>query len=267
VTVWYLFSHQAAAEIRAFNPGSRIIILLRDPVALLYSLYHQFRADGNEQLPTFQAALMAEDDRRAGRRITRETYFRQGLDYRSIIRFTEQIRRYFDAFGRERVHVIVYDDFVADTAGIYRDTLNFLGVHSGHTGVDFKVISENKSAMSPALRALMNDPLVRGTAIALRPWLPVPIFKAVQKVGTNLCYLNLRAKPRPPLEPGLRLLLQREFAPEVERLSTLLGRDLTCWSKPEPAAAGGFSSPASAADESECLAATGTFQPGGGAFG
>src|SRR5271165_4331492 len=76
-SVWYLFSKQAAAEIHAFNPEARIIIMLREPAEMLYSLYSQFRFDGNEHLRTFEEALAAEDDRRAGRRMTRQTYFPQ----------------------------------------------------------------------------------------------------------------------------------------------------------------------------------------------
>ena len=113
-SVWYLFSTQAAAEIHAFNPEARIIIMLREPAEMLYSLYYQFRFDGNEHLPTFEEALAAEDERRAGRRITRQTYLAQGLVYRDTARYTEQVRRYFDVFGRERVHVIIYDDLAAD---------------------------------------------------------------------------------------------------------------------------------------------------------
>src|SRR5215831_7215316 len=51
-SVWHLFSTQAAAEIKAFNPEARIIIMLRDPVEMMFSLYHEFRWDGNEHLPS-----------------------------------------------------------------------------------------------------------------------------------------------------------------------------------------------------------------------
>ena len=129
-SVWYLFSTQAAAEIHAFNPEARIIIMLREPAEMLHSLYYQFRFDGNEHLPTFAEALAAEPDRRAGRGIPRQAHFAQGLVYRDTARYTEQVRRYFDVFGRERVHVIIYDDLAADVSATYCKTLDFLGVDS-----------------------------------------------------------------------------------------------------------------------------------------
>jgi hypothetical protein len=234
-SVWYLYSQRAAAEIKAFNPEARIIIMLREPVATLYSLYHQFRCDGNEHLRTFEEALAAEDDRRAGRRIPRQCFFPQGLVYRSITRYTEQVKRYFDVFGRERVRVIIYDDFAADTPGVYRNTLDFLGVCPSRIdpNIDFGVINGNQTVKSPVLRAILQDPFVRGTAIALRSRLPKPVFAVIQKAGLQLSSFNVRAKKRLELAPELQRSLRREFVPEVERLSDLLGRDLTHWSNPD----------------------------------
>jgi hypothetical protein len=228
-SVWYLFSQQAAAEIHAFNPEARIIIMLREPAEMLYSLYSQFRYDGNEHLRSFEQALAAEDDRRAGRLITRQTYFPQGLVYRDIARYTEQVRRYFDIFGREQVHVIIYDDLRADARATYCRVLDFLGVDSSRIATDFKVINGNKSVKHSALRGLLNDPLVRSTAVAIGRRLPRPVFTALHDAERRLWKLNSRPERRLPLAPELRAQLKREFAPEVEQLSQLLGRDLTHW--------------------------------------
>lgn len=231
-SVWYLLSTRAAAEIMAFSPDANIIILLREPVSMMYSLYYQFLFDGNEYLRTFEEALGAEPDRAMGRRIGRLAYLPQALAYRSAACFTDQVRRYFEVFGRERVHVIIYDDLAADTTATYRQTLSFLGVSTSVEPPD-SAASGNVSVKSPALRSILNDPLVRGTAIRLRRWLPGPIFTAIQKTGTRICSLNQAEAKRPPMAPVTRLSLQREFASEVERLSALLGRDLTHWSRTE----------------------------------
>jgi len=233
-SVWYLYSTQAAAEIHAFNPDARIIIMLREPAEMLYSLYSQFRFDGNEHLRTFEEALAAEDDRRAGRRISRQTHFAQGLVYRDTCRFTAQVQRYFEVFGREQVHVILYDELVADIRATYSSTLRFLGVDSTRICADFQVINGNKAIKSPALRGLLNDPLVRSTAVAIARRLPRPLFAAMHDFERRLWKLNSQPEKRPPLAPEIQAQLKREFAPEVERLSELLGRDLTLWSRPGP---------------------------------
>ncbi len=233
-SVWYLFSKQAAAEIKAFNPDARIIIMLRDPAEMLCSLYHAFRSDGNEYLPTFREALAAEVDRRAGRQIGRHTYLSQGLVYHEAAGYAEQVRRYFDIFGRDQVHVVLFDEFAAQTATVYGRVLNFLGVDSTRIPKHFPVINGKvsaKSLKSQMFRNILSDPLVRGTAIGMRSWLPRPVFAALQKIETRLKNLNMRHVERPQLDPDLREQLHREFTPEVERLGELLGRDLTNWTR------------------------------------
>jgi hypothetical protein len=230
-SVWYLFSERAAAEIKAFNPDARIIIMLRNPVEMIHSLYYQFLFDGNEHLPTFAEAIAAEDDRRAGRRLGRQHYFAQGLAYHEIVRYTRQIERYFHAFGRDRVHVIIYDDFAADADAVYQRALEFLGVTPLPIKNGAQVINGNKHVKNPVLRAILNDPSVRRTLLAVRPWLPQPVFTALSKAETRLRKLNTVPARRQAIDAELRRRLDEEFAPEVERLSVLLGRDLTGWSR------------------------------------
>jgi hypothetical protein len=230
-SVWYLFSTQAATEMRHFNPESKIIIMLREPVEMMYSLYHQFRFDGNEQLGSFEAALAAEPDRRAGQCVPRRSYFVQGLAYRDAARYTDQVRRYFKVFGRERVQVITYDDFAADPSRSYEQALEFLGVRANHAPPTFDVVNGNKSIRSRAIWMLLSDPWLRSMAVALRHWLPRPVLRLLYRTEARLWALNTRYEKRPSLSPELRARLRREFAPEVERLSQLLGRDLTHWSR------------------------------------
>jgi Sulfotransferase domain len=230
-SVWYLFSRQAAAEIHAFNPDSRIIIMLREPAEMLYSLYYQFRFDGNEPLATFEEALAAEPDRRAGQRLGRQTYLAQGLLYREVARYTEQVQRYCDVFGRDQVHVVLYDDLAANAQATYHAVLQFLGVDLARAATQFPVVNGNKSVKHSALRGVFNDPLVRSTAVVLGRRLPRPVFSALHNIERRIWKINSRPQKRPPLSPELRAQLKRAFAPEVDRLSELLGRDLSHWSR------------------------------------
>jgi hypothetical protein len=230
-SVWYLFSATAAKEIKEFNPGARIIIMLRKPSEMLHSLYHQFSYDGNEHLPSFEEALNAQDDRRAGRRLNGQTYLAQGLAYRDTVRYTEQVRRYLDAFGRDNVKVILFDDFVGDVPATYRQTLKFLGLGPSQTPAEFKVVNPAKKVRSHTLRAILNSPRIRSLALAARPCIPQWAFSGLQRLEARLRQSNTRTMPCSPLSPELRAQLDDEFAPEVERLGQLLGRDLTHWNK------------------------------------
>jgi hypothetical protein len=234
-SVWYLFSETAAAEIKAFNPAARILVLLREPVEMMNSLFYAFRSDGNEPLATFPAALQAEADRRAGRRIGRQTYFAPGLVYREVPRFTQQLQRYFRVFGRERVRVLLFEDLAANPAALYREALEFLEVDSRHTLPAFARVNPATTVKNRALRAVLNDPAVRSTLLALRPALPRPVFDAFHRAERLLNRFNSSVAIPRPLEPELQARLRREFAPEVRQLSELIGRDLTHWSSAAPA--------------------------------
>ncbi len=231
-SVWYLLSKRAALEIKAYNPQARIIIMLREPGAMLYSLYHQFRYDGNEHLPTFAEALAAEHERHAGRRLSRQTYFPQGLVYREVARYADQVNRYFEVFGRDQVHVVIYDDFAADPAAAYRSVLAALGLETPAVTPLFKVINGGDKGVSHAwLRAVLNDPLLRPSAVALARRLPRSVFNALRAAEGRVQKFNSRTEKHAPLPPAIHAALKREFAPEIERLSELLGRDLTHWSR------------------------------------
>jgi len=229
-SVWYLFSKEAAREIKTFNPEARIIIMLRQPAEMMYSLYNFFRYDDNEHLAGFEEALAAEAERKAGRRLTRQTYFAQGLIYREVASYTDQVQRYFEVFGRERVHVVLYDDFSADPAAACRQTLQFLGVDPVALKSNFEVINSARVVKSKGLRWLMREPALRMIAMKLRPTLPWA-FGALQRMESRLQKLNTRCEKPAPMSPETREKLRLEFRPEIDRLGQLLGKDLSNWNR------------------------------------
>ena len=253
-SVWYLLSKRAAVEVREFNPQARIIIMLRSPAVMLYSLYQQFRYDGNEHLPTFEAALQAEAARSRGECISRKTYLAQGLIYHRVPRYTEQVCRYLEVFGRHRVKVIIYDDFAADIARVYKETLEFLGVDSSFTPNEFKVINGAKTFKPSALASVLSEPWLRAAAVRLALRLPRPVFRTMQNFESALRKRQTSFQPAPPLASETAARLRQEFTPEIQQLSELLDRDLTHWNRerqPEEARAIGSPHAAPAATQSQ----------------
>jgi hypothetical protein len=223
-SVNYLVSQSAAREIEAFSPNASIIVMLRNPVDMLYSLHSQYLYDGNEDIPDFEEALNAEPARKAGRRIPSTMVFREGLYYRGMVRYTEQVERYFRVFGRHRVLVLLFDDFRRNTEETYRSTLEFLEVDSSFRP-RFIAKNPNKVIRSNLLRDL-----------ALRPrGVPRIIAKAVvparlrSKAVDLLWRVNTWETPRAAMKPALRKSLTEEFRGEVSRLSDLIARDLSAW--------------------------------------
>jgi hypothetical protein len=223
-STWYLYSASAAHEIAAFSPDAQIIVMLRNPVDVMYAQHSQLLFNSSEDLTDFRAALDAEPARRRGERIPHGPLRPENLYYRESVRFAEQLERYLDTFGPERVHVIVFDDFVADTAATYRATLDFLGV-DGSFAPRFDVFNESKRVRSPVLQRLIYRPPgpLAGAASALRR------HPAMHRLRARVVAVNSRPQQRRQMDAVLREQLLTEFRPEVERLAALIGRDLSMW--------------------------------------
>ena len=232
-TVWYLFSKHAAQEIYDFNPNAKIIIMLREPVALLYALHSQHLFNGSsEDIQDFQQALDAEAQRKLGKRIPPKCQAPEILFYREVVKFTEQVQRYLDTFGSAQVKVIIFDDFQADTAKVYRETLEFLRVEPDFQ-TEFVKMNTNKRVRSVAIQQIIKYPPSRILEIG-KFFVPLPRSARrylLESFKETIKRFNTQKVPRPPLSPELRRSLQQEFAPEIKRLSALLGRDLTYWSE------------------------------------
>jgi len=224
-SVWYLFSQLAAKEIHDFSPEAKIIIMLRSPADMLYSLHSQYLFESNEDLSDFSAALAAEEDRSQGRRLPPGSNYREELLYRRVARFAEQVRRYLDVFSREQIRVIDFDDFSRDTPRIFSETLQFLGVDPTFQ-CQFEVRNPNKQVHSKSLHSFLNNP--GRLAILLGRLFPTTLRRGLVN---RLKRANSPAAPRPPLDAALRTELNREFAPEVAALGEMLGRDFSRWLK------------------------------------
>jgi sulfotransferase family protein len=221
--VWYLYSRRAAGEIAKISPDARIIAMLRNPVDMLPALHGEHIANGNEDITDFTAALEAEPERRAGRRIPPHAHLPQGLWYTDVPRYVEQLERYFTVFGRERVRVILFDDFVADTAATFRETLDFLGVRTEFGPESFEPVNVSRRIRSERFRHFLARP-PRLPRLIIRTFVPGRLRRSAYERAKRM---NIEVAPREPVPPATADRLRTTFAPEIERLSALLDRDLT----------------------------------------
>jgi hypothetical protein len=231
-SAWYLYSKSAAREIAAASPDARIIVMLRNPVDVMYAQHSQLLFNVEEDIVDFAAALDAEPDRRRGQRLPPGPLRVENLYYRESVRFAEQLRRYLDVFGSERVHVIVFDDFRDDTPAAYRGVLEFLRLDTTFSP-DFQVRNPNKQVRFKTLQRLVYQPpgpLLRVVPVLRR-------FPLVHRVREGVLRMNSAARRRPAMDPGLRRRLLDEMAPEIEELGRLIGRDLSAWLERTPVAA------------------------------
>jgi len=232
-SVFYLYSRRAAEAIHDFDPDSRIIIMLRNPVDQMHSQHSEMLFQGDENLRDFSQALAAEEDRKRGHQIPPRCRKTFGLFYRDLARYAEQVERYFTVFGRDQVCVILYDDLVADTPGTYRRALEFLGVDPDFRP-DFVVVNANK-----VVRSTFTREFLRRTPSSARRVGRLLVRSEDQRAALRrrLHAMNTQQRSRPAIDPRLRRELEAEFAPEIGRLEELLGQDLGRWRSAPPGGA------------------------------
>ena len=231
-STWTLISQNAAQEIADFNPRAQVILTLREPVSWLHSLHAHLVFSGDEPLVRFEDALAAEIDRVAGYGIPDQTIPRCALHYRHLVRYAEQIERFWKALGREQVLVLLLDEMKEDPEGTYDRVLRFLDLPIEFAGraevIDASTRSrnQNRSVRSARLRDFIAHPDRRRILEGVEP-APVPGWGMTIRL---LRRANIRYEARTPMNPDTRAQLQRELRPRVEELEALLNRSIP-WCK------------------------------------
>lgn len=130
---FYLFHPLAADRIARELPGCRVVVMVRDPVERAYSAYRHELARGYENL-TFADALAAEgrrlaEDGRSPRSAHRPaTFSERHHSYLRRGQYAEQIARFVDVLGPERVHVVDAGLFFDDPVESYVRLQRALGL-------------------------------------------------------------------------------------------------------------------------------------------
>jgi len=220
----YLHSSEAARLIHEFAPDARILIMLRDPVKSIHSRHQQQVWMGRDDITDFAAAIAAEEDRRAGRRLPPEAPYTRGLQYREACTMTPQVRRYLDVFGRERVYFVLLEDLATKRLEAYRGVLEFLGVDPDFVPPVMDVINPNTEARVVGLQRTRQR--LMPVEMVVRRLVPRRLFGVLKAPLKAVWDANLRQAPRPPMSAELETELTDYFAPDVASLRRLIGRDL-----------------------------------------
>lgn len=225
-TALYLYSGVAAQKIAAFAPDARIIVMLRNPVDLMYAFHGERVANGNEDITDFSEALAAERDRKEGKRTSPRIRIPKALQYRDIARLAAQVERFQAHFPARQIHTIVFDDFQADTAAEFAKVVNFLGLEPFQPA-SYDVVNPSRRVRSENVVRMLTQP--SGLVGRLARVVPQGVRTAV---AHRVRQWNLPTAPRPPLDPALREQLRQEFHDEIVRLEHVVGRDLHAWRNP-----------------------------------
>lgn len=236
----YLRSHVAAANIHDFNPQARIVAVLREPASLLRSIHLQLVRQHLEPVKDLRTALGLEAERKERGALPNPRSWPPELRYELLyysehVRYVDQLERYGRLFASDQILVLIYDDLRQDNPAAVRRIFDFLGVDNG---VDLDVVEANPTWL-PRYEAVTGavDWLSWGSRPASRV-----AMRTIQAVTTKRFRTSVLAAcqrltkaPPPPVDEQLAAELRAQYAPEVERLSQYLDRDLvSLWRSPLP---------------------------------
>ena len=120
-SVSYLWSASAAVNIRRAIPDARIILVLRNPVEMIFSMYLQTVRSGAID-GTFHEIIETALQRHSDEIDVLHPFLDYGF-------YAEQVQRYVEAFP-QRVRVYWYEDYQTDPAAMLADVFRFLEVNA-----------------------------------------------------------------------------------------------------------------------------------------
>ncbi|MFI5134805.1 MAG: sulfotransferase family protein [Chitinophagales bacterium] len=211
VTNSYLYSKDAAKNIREKFPQAKIIMMLRNPAERAFSHYLMDLRIGYET-DDFMTALkkdMARDPKGWG----------ISNMYVEIGQYYGQVKRFMEIFPKEQLRIYLFDDFVKNPEATMKDIFRFLGV-SEKTQIDFGKKYNPSFIPKNKIISKLN------TQKQVKDWLKSVLPKSVKSNFKKTFYTD---KDLPKIKPEERKFLQDIFHDDVMKLSQLLNRDLSKW--------------------------------------
>jgi hypothetical protein len=215
-SVFYLYSKVAVKNILAVSPNAKLIVMIRSPIEMARSLHNEFVKIASEPVMDFERAWRLQE-RREQTNERREKH-RPAFQYAKRASIGSQLQTLFETVPASQIHVIVYDDLIADALGTYHGVLDFLGLeHDVKT--QLPIVNASVKYRSSAVQKCL---------ISTRYWrerLGLPgglgVNKAIDKI-------NIRTG-RQEIRPAFRRELNAYFYSEIELISRLLNRDFRFW--------------------------------------
>jgi Sulfotransferase domain len=155
---YYLFHPLAASRIARDLPDTKVVVVVREPVERAYSAHRHELARGFETEP-FEKALELEGQRTYGEaeRLAADPWY-QSLEHRhhaylARSRYSEQIERFIDEVGAQRVYIVDADRFFETPLEEFDRLREWLGLAPWEPASVEKWNARPGDPMAPELRA------------------------------------------------------------------------------------------------------------------
>ena len=208
-----LFYGGCASDIKKESPGSKIIILLRNPVERAFSQYKMNVRLGKERL-SFEDALKAENERLGKGFFMATAYLKAGL-------YHDAVSGYLDVFGRKDVLVVLFDELIDNEAGTFGKIFEFLGVEFKEAYLENGDRHYSGFPRRMLLNKILHNPMLRKTAKYLVRG------KSMRKQLDS--YIIRKNDREVEMNPGTKDSLYAYFESDIDKLGKLIQTELSNW--------------------------------------
>jgi hypothetical protein len=234
-SVSYLHLPESIEWIRHFNPDAKFIVMVRNPLTMLPSYHQRMLFLLQETEKDFARAWALQPARASGENIPATCLDTRVLNYRECASFGARIERLFSDVGRDRVHIIVFDDFTSDPLSVYRALLDFLGLdYDGQT--EFERRFESQMYRYYWIQRLLFTTATKGGKFVDTLERRKRKYREDGTIRPNLVKritkLNKTPRRPTPLSAQIADVLRAELKDDVALLGQLLQRDLGFWLAP-----------------------------------
>ncbi len=203
----YFHQKGVPEKMRKFNPNSKIIILLRNPFEVIRSYY-----DGG--------AIPKGIDIREGS----SSENREVRELLSSLKYSENVKRWVSAFGKQNVHIIITEELKKDPLKEWKELTKFLGVGPSFVP-DFTIENQSRETknrwvgfiivhLAPRFKLFTKKILGKNTANRVRHFL-----------------INLMTKKiiKESIDKNIKQSFEKQVKEEKIKTERILGRKLDVW--------------------------------------
>jgi len=222
VTPCYIYAKQAPERMHQTIPNAKLILIMRNPVDRAYSHFWKNIKNGKET-HSFNEAIQLEKER-----IDRNFWHRMHYSYRDRGIYYEQIERYLKYFPIQNMRFLIFEEFTQDSNSALQSIYQFLDVDDNFQSTRTNIV-KNKAAIS---KSKLLFRLAKG-----HYHFPsgVELFIKKSRFKSLIMWVNKKFNIQefdyPPMDRNTRQRLLELYRLPNDRLSELLGRDLSIWEK------------------------------------
>jgi Sulfotransferase family len=207
----YLWSQTAPQNIAARFPDAKLIMVLRNPVERAF-------AQHLHTLSVLKCAISFREHMDAALGST-SRQIGELYPFLEFGLYSEQVKRYFGLFPREKTCVLFYENYLRDPMGLLREIFRFLGVDESFAP---DLSARHMESRVPRWFGLNRVLRQSGIWASAKRLIPPDLRRRLRPVIF---------RPRTNLELNLidRSRLVDFYRADVEKLSALLKKDLSAW--------------------------------------